>query len=76
MREDSGQGYVAMREAGAGTYDALTTEELTALRDLLYPATEKAFQLRDRTLHEELAHLFMEAGYALRGRLAGYEAAA
>jgi hypothetical protein len=65
-----------MGEAGEGMYGALTNAELTTLQDILYTATEKAFQLRDRSLHEEVAELFMEAGHALLGRLVGYEAAA
>lgn len=69
-------GHVMVRETGAGIYEALTTAELTVLQDLLYTATEKAFALRDRSLHGELAELFMEAGHALLGRLTGYEAAA
>lgn len=58
-------------------YDALSTTELTALQDILYTATEKAFRLanlapglgRYHPIHAEVARLFMEAGNELMGRL-------
>ncbi len=58
-------------------YDALSTTELTALQDMLYTATEKAYQMThvtpaDQTRlghHAEIARLFLEAGQELLNRL-------
>ena len=62
-------------------YDLLTTAELTVLQSMLYEGTEDAFRVaglygRDpcllqqfRPMHQEVAHLFIEAGLELVVRL-------
>ena len=62
-------------------YDALSMTELTALQDMLYTATERAYWVlnlapvnhgwlaRYWPVHTEIAWLFLEAGEELLGRL-------
>jgi hypothetical protein len=58
-------------------YDSLNTTELTVLQDMLYTATEKAYQLAHAASadqarlghHAEIARLFLEAGQELLDRL-------
>ena len=62
-------------------YEALSMTELTALQDMLYTATERAYWVlnlapvnhgwlaRYWPLHTEIAWLFLEAGEELLGRL-------
>lgn len=61
-------------------YDILTTRELIVLQNKLFDGTEDAFSIASgnglqqdttechRVIHEELAHLFMEAATELIGR--------
>ena len=62
-------------------YYMLTIKELTALQNMLFEGTERAFFIaneefpelpspeRRREIHKELAHLFMEAATELIDRL-------
>jgi hypothetical protein len=62
-------------------YYLLTTEELTVLQSMLYEATEETFRTANiltghpvwtesyGPLHQDVAHLFMEAGNELLLRL-------
>lgn len=62
-------------------YYMLTTKELTALQNMLFEGTERAFFVasedfpevasleRRREIHKELAHLFIEAAAELIDRL-------
>jgi hypothetical protein len=65
-----------MSRARLGEYDALTDTELTILQDMLYTATEKAFQAGNPEFHADMASIFLDAGYTLLDRLGGDYAAA
>ena len=62
-------------------YDALTTQELNALQEILYEGAQAAFRLanlahncewlnRHAPVHSEVGRLFLEAGQELADRLA------
>ncbi len=62
-------------------YELLTTSELTVLQSMLFEGAEEVYKLADlvcddpecaelyRSAHREIAHLFIEAGTELIGRL-------